>query len=157
MGIFTPLAVKIGSAPWMPKYLPQIVKCDNAVQAITRQRYGLLDIAGLPNVTLLVAGRRSGVVRRTRLLAAPEANGTWLIAGSYFGGPNMPQWALNVRATDHAEIVHRGTTIPVSVRELEGSERDAGWQRLRAMWPNFDLYVQRTQRQIPVFRLDPAA
>ena len=56
MGLLTPLAIKIGSIPWMPKYLPQIVKCDKAIAAVTRQRYGLLDIAGLPHITDLNAG-----------------------------------------------------------------------------------------------------
>ena len=26
MGLLTPLAIKVGSIPWMPKYLPQIVR-----------------------------------------------------------------------------------------------------------------------------------
>ena len=32
MGLLTPLAVKIGSIPWMPKLLPQIVAVDKALQ-----------------------------------------------------------------------------------------------------------------------------
>ena len=39
--------------------------------------------------------------------------------------------------------------------ELVGAERDAAWQTLRTVWPNFDLYEKRTDRRIPVFRLRP--
>ena len=39
--------------------------------------------------------------------------------------------------------------------ELVDAERDAAWQTLRAVWPNFDLYEKRTDRRIPVFRLRP--
>ena len=39
--------------------------------------------------------------------------------------------------------------------ELEGDERAEAWQKLRAVWPNFDLYEQRTDRKIPVFRIRP--
>ncbi|MFW0796885.1 nitroreductase family deazaflavin-dependent oxidoreductase [Gordonia sp. CPCC 205515] len=155
MGALTPLAVKIGSISWMPRYLPQIVYCDNLVQRLTRQRYGLLDIAGLPNITLRVAGRRSGVMRTTRLLAVPVEDGRWLIAGSYFGGPDMPQWVYNLRAAGEAEMSSRGHPHPVTARELDGAERSAAWERLRSVWPNFDLYVTRTDRTIPVFQLDP--
>ncbi len=152
MGLLTPLAIKIGSIPWMPKYLPQIVKCDKAIAAITGQRYGLLDIAGLPNITLIVRGRRSGVERSTELLAAPTPTG-WLIAGSYFGGPDTPQWVHNLRATDTAAVRHEGVTRTASVRELDGEERATAWQALRSTWPNFDLYEKRTDRRIPVFSL----
>ncbi|MEP9394232.1 nitroreductase family deazaflavin-dependent oxidoreductase [Gordonia sp. VNQ95] len=155
MGILTPVAVRIGSIPWMPRYLPQIVKCDNALRKVTGERYGLLDIAGLPNTTVVVAGRRSGVERQTRLLAVPRPGGSWLIAGSYFGGPTTPQWVYNLRATDTAAILDRGTAVPVRVRELHDQARADAWQDLRAVWPNFDLYEVRTDRLIPVFELTP--
>lgn len=152
MGLLTPLAIKIGSIPWMPRYLPQIVKCDKVIAAITCQRYGLLDIAGLPHVTLIVRGRRSGVERATALLAAPTARG-WLVAGSYFGGPDTPQWVYNLRAADTVDVRHAGVTSTATVHELDGDERAQAWQVLRATWPNFDLYERRTDRLIPVFSL----
>ncbi|GAA3712504.1 nitroreductase family deazaflavin-dependent oxidoreductase [Gordonia hankookensis] len=156
MGALTPLAIKIGSISWMPRLLPQIVVVDSAVQRVTGQKYGLLDIGGLPNITLRVAGRRSGVVRSTRLLAVPTEKG-WLIAGSYFGGPRMPQWVFNLRAADTAEVGHHGQYETVTWRELDGEERGEAWARMVDVWPNFDLYVSRTERQIPVFLLEPIA
>lgn len=155
MGVLTPLAVKIGSISWLPRYLPQIVVADSALQKVTGQRVTLLDVAGLPNITLLAAGRKSGVVRSTRLLAVPEEKGGWLIAGSYFGGPDMPQWVFNVRAAETVEVEHHGTRTTMHPRELEGDKRERAWRTLVDVWPNFDLYVKRTDRQIPVFRLEP--
>lgn len=155
--MLTPLAIKIGSISWMPRYLPQIVFCDSGIQRLTGQRYGLLDIAGLPNITMRVAGRRSGVIRTTRLLAVPAYNGGWLIAGSYFGGPDMPQWVYNIRAADTVEVGSHGAVQTMTVRELDGAERTSAWEQLRSVWPNFDLYVARTDRTIPVFFLEPIA
>ncbi|MGC4932161.1 nitroreductase family deazaflavin-dependent oxidoreductase [Gordonia sp. DT30] len=155
MGLLTPVAIRVGSISWMPRYLPRIVQCDNALRKITGERYGLLDIAGLPSTTVIVAGRRSGVVRRTRLLAVPRADGAWLIAGSYFGGTATPQWVYNLRATDTAEIIDHGEIRPVRVTELHDTARAGAWQELRAVWPNFDLYEMRTDRVIPVFELTP--
>lgn len=155
MGVLTPLAVKVGAVAWMPRLLPQIVKCDNALQGLTRERVSLLDVAGLPNITLQVPGRKSGAVRRTRLLAVPVGR-DWLIAGSYFGAAKVPQWVYNLRAARTCEVDHHGTVSRVSARELDGVARKTAWQQMRAVWPNFDLYEQRTDRLIPVFRLSPA-
>jgi hypothetical protein len=86
MGLLTPIAVKLGSRPWMPKLLPQVTWTDTHLQKATGGRVTLLDIAGLPNLMLTVKGRKSGVPRSTPLLCVPWKGG-WLIAGSYFGAP----------------------------------------------------------------------
>ena len=56
MGLLTPLAIRIGAISWMPKLLPQIVWTDRRLQKVTRGRVSVLDIAGLPNLTLTVVG-----------------------------------------------------------------------------------------------------
>lgn len=154
MGILTPLAVRIGSLSWMPRLLPQIVTVDRTVQRCSGHRLTLLDIAGLPNITLVVRGRKSGIERETQLLAAPIEDG-WLIAGSYFGSAKMPQWVGNVRAADEVTVRHHGTDTLCHADELTGADRDAAWSQLREVWPNFDLYERRTERTIPVFALEP--
>jgi deazaflavin-dependent oxidoreductase (nitroreductase family) len=155
VGILTPLAVKIGAVPWMPKLLPQIEKWDVRLQRVSKGRLSALDIAGLPNVNLIVPGRKSGVLRSTVLLCVPQDDG-WLIAGSYFGDKRMPVWVLNLRACETAEIVYRRRKIPVVWREVTGTERDEAWQRMLAVWPNFAVYERRTERLIPVFYLTPS-
>ena len=152
MGLMTPLAIRIGAIPWLPRFLPQIVRVDRALQRVTRDRMTLLDVAGLPNLTLTVVGRRSGVPRTTPLLCVPHEDG-WLVAGSYFGGPDTPLWVGNLRAAGHAEIGYAGEQVPVAAREVEGAERDRLWQAMLRTWPNFARYEQRTERRIPVFLL----
>jgi hypothetical protein len=139
VGILTPVAIKIGAVSWMPKLLPQIEKWDTRLQRASNGRISALDIAGLPNITLTVPGRKSGVPRSTPLLCVPHDSG-WLIAGSYFGDKRMPVWVLNLRAC-----------------EVTGAERDEAWRRMLAVWPNFAVYEKRTERTIPVFFLSPIA
>ncbi len=155
MGLLTPVAIKIGSVAWMPKLLPQIVWTDNLVHRVTKDRYGLLDIAGLPNLVLTVPGRKSGIPRSTNLLAVPDGS-EWLIAGSYFGAPKPPIWVANLRAADTVAIRYRRQDRTVTWREMAGEERDRAWETMRALWPNYDKYAERTDRVIPVFRLTPA-
>ncbi|WP_244931390.1 nitroreductase family deazaflavin-dependent oxidoreductase [Nocardioides sp. W7] len=152
MGLLTPLAVRLGAISWMPKLLPQVVWTDRQLHRLTRDRYGVLDVAGLPNLVLTVVGRRSGLPRSTPLLCVPH-QGRWLVAGSYFGGPDMPAWVFNLRAAGEATIRVERTSYVVTARELTGDERSAAWQVMLRTWPNFATYEKRTNRVIPVFEL----
>jgi deazaflavin-dependent oxidoreductase (nitroreductase family) len=154
MNFLTPVAVRVGRLSWLPKYLPQITAVDKAIHRVTGGRFGLLAIAGLPQVMLTVRGRKSGVPRTTPLLCTPH-DGTFLIAGSNWGGPKLPVWVLNLRANPDAEVLHKGRHIPVHAREVTGEERERLWQVMRKGWPNYDKYAERTDRLIPVFVLTP--
>jgi deazaflavin-dependent oxidoreductase (nitroreductase family) len=153
MGLLTPVAVRIGAIPWMPKFLPQIVWFDQTLQKLTRGRVNVLDIAGLPSVQLTVKGRKSGIERTTPLLCVPDRD-TWLIAGSYFGGPKTPLWVGNLRAANGAAtVIYARERIPVQATELHDADRAVAWQTMLDVWPNYAKYEERTDRLIPVFRL----
>jgi len=126
MGLFTPLAVRMGAISWLPRLLPQIVWCDKTLHRVTGGRLTLLDIAGLPNLTLTVRGRTSGTERTTPLLCVPDGDAI-LIAGSYFGGPKTPQWVGNLRAFEGAaNVEYRRQRFAVTAVELTGDRR-AHW------------------------------
>lgn len=154
MGLLTPIAIKLGSYPWMPKLLPQITALDKRLQRLTRGRVSFVDIAGLPSLTLTVPGRKSGIPRSTPLLCVPYG-ASWLIAGSSFGAPKPPVWAANLRATETATVRHKGREHTVTWRELAGEERERAWSVMVATWPNYDKYTEWTDRVIPVFELTP--
>jgi deazaflavin-dependent oxidoreductase (nitroreductase family) len=153
MGLLTPVAIRIGAIPWMPKLLPQVVWMDRNLHRVTGGRVTILDIAGLPNLNLTVKGKKSGVERTTPLLCVPDGD-TILIAGSYFGGPKTPLWVGNLRAADGVAKVKFGKQkFEVKAAELSGDDRAAAWQTMLETWPNYAKYEQRTDRVIPVFRL----
>lgn len=154
MNILTPVAIRLGRQPWLPRYVRHVVAVDKTIHRTTRGRYGLLDLIGLPQLMLTVTGRKSGVPRTTPLLCAPH-DGGFVVAGSNWGGPKPPAWALNLRANPAAEVVHEGRTIPVDAREVTGEERERLWQELLRLWPNYAVYAERTDRLIPVFMLTP--
>ena len=113
----------------------------------------VLDIAGLPGIYLTVRGRKSGIERTSPLMCVPDG-GTWLIAGSYFGGPKTPLWVGNLRAAEgEATIEYRSDRFAVRATELEGDDRAAAWQTMLKAWPNYAKYEKTTGRLIPVFRL----
>jgi deazaflavin-dependent oxidoreductase (nitroreductase family) len=157
VNMLTPLAVRIGAIPWMPKLLPQITATDKFIQRVSKGRVTILDIAGLPNLMLTVSGRKSGVPRTTPLLCVPYESGN-LIAGSNFGGVKLPVWVVNVRAAaekdERVGVVVRGVSQRATVREITGPERDRLWEHMIKTWPNYAKYAERTDRTIPVFFLD---
>ena len=148
------LAVRIGRQPWLPRFSGLIVGLDLLVQRLTRGRFTLLSTAGLPEVTLTVAGRRTGIDRTTPLLCVPYGDG-WLVAGSNWGAADLPAWVHNLRAASTAGVVHKGTHHRVTARQLEGEERATAWQVMLATWPNYAKYAERAGREIPVFWLRP--
>ncbi|MCW2497830.1 nitroreductase family deazaflavin-dependent oxidoreductase [Jatrophihabitans sp.] len=156
MGLLTPLAVRLGSTSWLPRYLPQITAIDKTLQRTSGGRLTLLDIAGLPNLMLTVPGRRSGLPRSTPLLCVPR-EGSYLVAGSYFGGPVEPAWVGNLEAAGAGRLRFQRRTTPFTSRPLTGAERSAAWAELSLVWPNFALYARRTQREIKVFELTPVS
>lgn len=155
MGLFTPVAVALGSRSWMPRFLPQITWLDKQLQRTTRGRVGFVDLAGLPGLTLTVAGRKSGIPRSTPLLCVPYGAG-WLVAGSSFGAPKPPVWAANLRSAETVTVRYRRRESTATWRELEGEERARAWAAMNVIWPNYQRYADRTDRVIPVFLLTPA-
>lgn len=158
MGVFTPMAIRIGGISWLPRFLPQITAFDKLLQRITRGRLSLLRLAGLPSMMLTVIGRKSGIARSTPVLCVPYMRG-FLVAGSNFGGPKPPVWVLNVRATqERAETVTitvDGHTQQARPREVTGEEREQIWPHMVRTWPNYAKYAERTDRVIPVFCFEP--
>lgn len=151
----TRLAVLVGRQPWLPRFLPQIVWLDQGIHRLSRGRFSLLSLAGLPELFLTVRGRRSGEPRSTPLLCVPHRGG-FLVAGSNWGAPKLPIWVLNLRAAGEAEVDFRGRTSTMTARRVEGDERADLWALMNRTWPNYDHYAARTDREIPVFVLTPA-
>ena len=154
--MLTPVAIRLGSLSWLPRFLRQITAIDKFIQRITAGQWSLLRLAGLPSMMLTVLGRKSGIVRSTPVLCVPYREGH-LIAGSNFGGMKPPVWVLNVRAADRVTVTVDGRTHDAVPHELAGDERAAAWEHMLKTWPNYAKYAERTDRVIPVFWLVPAA
>ena len=153
MALLTPIAVRIGSIPFMPKLLPQIVFVDKRIQWLTRGQVTILDVAGLPNLMLTVTGRKSGLPRSNPLLCVPDGDRI-LIAGSNFGQATEPVWVKNIEANPAVTVRMGGRTTERTARMLTGEDRAQAWHTMLKTWPNFALYEQRTDRLIKVFSLE---
>ena len=131
-----------------------VPRLDRLLHRLTGGRVHLARFA-VPTLVLLVAGRRSGQLRRTPLAYVPDG-GDFLVVGSNWGQASHPVWTLNLLAAGAAVVETDGRHVPVTPHLLEGEERDAVWPRLIAVWPAFDDYTERAAgRELRVFRLTP--
>jgi len=112
---------------------------------------------GAPLVLVHHHGRKSGreYVTPTTYLHDDADNGTIYVFATKAGAPSNPDWYYNLTAIG-AGTVERGTeTYSVTVRELEGDERDRIYDEQARRYPGFADYAQRTAgiRTIPVLEL----
>jgi deazaflavin-dependent oxidoreductase (nitroreductase family) len=109
---------------------------------------------GVPTLLLTTTGRKSGVKRRTALIYGRD-NADYVIVASKGGSDEQPAWYLNLEANPEAEIQVLDTVLPAVARTAVGEERERLWALMRQIWPAYDEYQTRTDREIPVVVLTP--
>ena len=108
---------------------------------------------GATCLLLTVTGRSSGSPRTVPLIFAADADRSIVIA-SKGGAPAHPQWYRNLGANPKVEVQIRGDRFTATARTVAGAERERCWALATAQWPNYDEYVKRTSRVIPVVVLE---
>ena len=111
---------------------------------------------GAPMILVHHIGARSGTERVTPLVYFPEDGGRMLIVASKAGAPTNPDWYHNLRAHPEVDVEVGTETFPVRVAEVTGPEREEVWDGVVAANPGFGDYQRKTERTIPVLRLERA-
>ncbi|MBK5306197.1 MAG: nitroreductase family deazaflavin-dependent oxidoreductase [Frankiaceae bacterium] len=141
---FSPVALKV--APMM----------DKVISRLTRGRFTLTSLI-VPTLVLTTTGAKSGQPRTTPLATMPDGDDAFYVVGSNFGTAKHPGWSANLMKTPRATVVYRGTTMQVDATLLSDEEKAAVWPRLTKVWPTYDTYVAKTDRNLRVFRLSRAS
>ena len=63
---------------------------------------------------------------------------------------------MNLQADPEVEVQVRGDRFHAHARTATAEEKPAMWKVMTATWPSYDDYQTKTDRQIPVFVLEPA-
>lgn len=141
----------------MLKWHRLVPPVERLARRLSRGRYGVLELAGLPSLQLTVAGRRSGILRTVTVQYVRDGD-SLLLVGSNWGLPTHPDWTHNLRATDRARITRDGTTENVAVELLTGAERQRAWRTILDFWPNYALAQERAgSRSFQIFALRPTS
>jgi len=109
---------------------------------------------GMPVILLTTRGARSGKIRRTPLMRV-EHDGVYAVVASLGGAPKHPVWYFNVVADPHVDLQDGPVRQDFVAREVTGEEKSVWWERAVAAFPQYAEYQKKTDREIPVFVLDP--
>jgi deazaflavin-dependent oxidoreductase (nitroreductase family) len=112
------------------------------------------DLRGRPIIVLTSLGARTGKLRKTPLMRV-EHEGLYAVVASQGGAPKHPVWYFNLKANPHVELQDGPTKRDYLARELRADEKAIWWERAVEAWPDYAKYQTRTNRQIPVFVLEP--
>ena len=107
-----------------------------------------------PIVVITSRGHKSGKLRKNPVMRV-EKDGVYAAVASKGGAPDHPEWYFNFLA--HPEVDLQDGPEPRSnvARIAEGEERAAWWERAVAAYAPYAEYQERTEREIPVFLLEP--
>ncbi|MFE1440392.1 nitroreductase family deazaflavin-dependent oxidoreductase [Streptomyces sp. NPDC058739] len=107
-----------------------------------------------PVVLLTSLGARSGRIRKTPLMRV-EHEGRYAAVASLGGAPKHPVWYFNVKADPRVVLRDGPVQRDMKAREVFGAEKAEWWERAVAAFPPYASYQQKTDREIPVFVLEP--
>ena len=114
------------------------------------------DLRGRPVIVLTSVGARTGKLRKTALMRV-EHDGLYAVVASQGGSPKHPVWYHNLKKQPHVELQDGALKRDYTARELAGDEKAMWWDRAVETWPAYAAYQTKTDRQIPVFVLEPRA
>jgi deazaflavin-dependent oxidoreductase (nitroreductase family) len=95
----------------------------------------------VPTLLLTTTGRKSGKPQILPLIYGKAGKG-YVIVASKGGAPSHPAWYINLTA--HPEVA-------VQV----GAKRLTLWDQMVGIYPPYEDYQKRTEREIPIVILEP--
>ena len=111
-------------------------------------------LSGKPVIVLTSVGARTGKLRKVALMRV-EHDGRYAVVASLGGAARNPVWYRNLTEQPHVELQDGATKRDYTAREVDGAEKAIWWERAVAVWPDYARYQRKTERQIPVFVLEP--
>jgi deazaflavin-dependent oxidoreductase (nitroreductase family) len=112
-------------------------------------------LEGVPCIVLWTKGRKSGTVRKSPLMRV-EHDGRYAVVASMGGAPKHPVWYLNMREDPRVSLQDGPDLRDYVAHEATGDEKAEWWRRATVVWPSYDEYQTKTDRQIPLLVLEPA-
>jgi len=105
-------------------------------------------------VIVTTRGVKSGKIRKIPLMRV-EHDGRYAVVASQGGAPKHPVWYHNLKAHPEVELQDGTVKQAMKAREVTGAEKAEWWDRAVEAWPDYAEYQKKTDRQIPVFVLEP--
>ncbi|AUI56947.1 prolyl aminopeptidase [Amycolatopsis sp. BJA-103] len=109
---------------------------------------------GAPCLVLTTKGRKTGEDRKFALIYQFDDDNNPVIVASKGGAPEDPGWYKNLQANPEVKAQVKADKFTARARTIEGEERAKLWEKLAAVWPDYNEYAKKTDREIPVVVLE---
>lgn len=114
-------------------------------------------VSGMPVVMLTTTGRKSGQRRETMLTSPVHDDERVVLLVSYGGDDRHPAWFLDLQADPDVEITMEGKRRRMRARVATAAEKAKLWDDVVRAYKGYGGYQKRTDRDIPLAILEPAA
>ena len=104
---------------------------------------------GTEILLLNTTGHQSGKERTMALIHRADGD-RFVVVASKGGAPEHPAWFRNLEADPDVTVQVRDEVIPVHASVAQGEERARLWSLMTEVWPDYDKYQTKTEREIPV-------
>jgi deazaflavin-dependent oxidoreductase (nitroreductase family) len=106
-----------------------------------------------PTLLLSTRGRKSGKLRRTALIYGQEGD-RYLLVASNGGADSHPAWYLNLVEHPDVTVQVLADVFNARARTATNAEREPLWRNMASVFPLYDEYQRKAERQIPLVILE---
>ncbi len=129
---------------WVKEHIDRYVATDGKEGHIWR---------GVTTLLLTVRGRKSGKLYRTALIYGRDGD-NYIVVASKGGAPEHPEWYRNLSANPDVEVQVAADRFSATARTATAAERPRLWALMTEIWPDYNKYQEKTDREIPVVILE---
>jgi len=108
---------------------------------------------GATILILTTVGRKSGAERKNALIYQ-EVDGGYAVMASDGGAQAHPGWYFNLVADPEVKVQIKGDRFVARARVADSQERARIWPVLTKVWPNYEEYARKTDREMPIVVLE---
>lgn len=137
---------------WIEEHLKSYLQSDGAEGHFYDMRFaGGFD--NTPCLLLTTVGRRSGKPLQIPLIYGKFAS-RYVIIASKGGAPAHPAWYLNLQDQPQVQLQVGAERFTAEARVATGEERRELWDKMVEIYPPYQEYQEKTDREIPVVVLE---
>ncbi len=125
---------------WVAQHIREYVETDGRSGHMWR---------GVPTLLLTTRGRKSGLRRRTALIYGKDGD-NYVVVASRGGHSKHPAWYLNLVENPMVEVQVGPDKFSARAHTASAEEKARLWTLMVSVWPTYDDYQARTEREIPV-------
>jgi deazaflavin-dependent oxidoreductase (nitroreductase family) len=111
--------------------------------------------SGANTLLITTRGRKTGTRYRTALIYGRDGE-RYVVVGSNGGKRQHPNWYLNLLANPDVEVQAGADKFRAVARPATAAERPRLWEQMTAIWPEYERYQAKVEREIPVVVIERA-